>query len=173
MDSKKADLDTFQLALKMEGEGRKFYLEVAGKVSHPLAKKTFHSLADWELKHMIERFHSSLMEKGRWESAEGALPKKGEAIDTFKTIFQELREEIDRTARAGADDLEAYQTAKDIEDKLVGFYQERAERASDDEAKRFYQFMADMEREHYQILDNSLQLLENPAQWFEREEWTF
>lgn len=33
--------------------------------------------------------------------------------------------------------------------------------------------MTDQEREHYQIIDNSLQLLENPAQWFEREEWTF
>ena len=175
MDPRKEDLQALRLALQMEQEGRKFYLEAQGKASHPLAKETFRALADWELEHMkvIDRFYSSLMEKGRWESAEGALPRKGEAIDTFKTIFQELREKIDRTVKADADDLQAYRSARDIEDNLAGFYRKQAAEASEENAKRFYLFMADMEREHYQIIDNSLQLLENPAQWFEREEWTF
>ncbi len=175
MDSRKEDLHALRLALQMEKDGRKFYLKAQGKASHPLAKETFRALADWELEHMkaIDKFYSSLMEKGRWESVEKVLPKKGEAIDTFKTIFQKLRERIDQTVRADADDLEAYRSARDIEDKLAGFYQKKAEESSDNKAKHFYLFMADMEWEHYQILDNSLQLLENPAQWFEREEWTF
>lgn len=175
MDSRKSDLSALKLALQMEEDGRKFYLKAEKRANHPLAKETFRALADWELEHMkaIDKFYSSIMEKGRGELAEKVLPKKGEAIDTFKTIFQKLRERIDKTVKADADDLEAYRSARDIEDKLTGFYRKQAKESSDDKAKHFYLFMADMEQEHYQILDNSLQLLENPAQWFEREEWTF
>jgi len=175
METSKPDLKTLQLALKMESDGRNFFLEAKEKASHPLAKKTFQSLADWELEHMkiIERFHVSLKNRDKWESVQGLQLKKGEAIRAFKTIFEELREEIDRTVPADADDLETYRMAIGIEDKLASFYQKLAREAANEGAKLFYEFMVDQEREHHRILDNSLQLLENPAQWFEREEWTF
>lgn len=175
MKTKKSDLNALQLALKMESDGRRFFLEAQDKTSHPLAKETFGSLADWELEHIkiIERFHASLRDRGKWESVEGLQPKKGEAIRAFKTLFEKVRVNIDETVKAEADVLEVYRIARDIESKLIVFYQERAEEASSKGAKLFYDFMTDQEREHYQIIDNSLQLLENPAQWFEREEWTF
>ncbi len=175
MKTKKSDLNALQLALKMERDGRNFFLEAKEKASHSLAKKTFQSLADWELEHMkiIERFHVSLKNRDKWESVQGLQLKKGEAIRAFKTIFEELREEIDRTVPADADDLETYRMAIGIEDKLASFYQKLAREAANEGAKLFYEFMVDQEREHHRILDNSLQLLENPAQWFEREEWTF
>jgi rubrerythrin len=175
MEISNPELEALQLALKMEGDGRQFFLEARDKATHPLAKETFQSLAEWELEHMriIEQFHASLKDTGEWESVEQLQTKKGEATKTFKTAFQKVRENIDETVKAKADDLEAYRIAKDIESKLIVFYQEQAKQTSSNNAKRFYDFMADQEREHYQILDNSLQYLENPAQWFERGEWLF
>ena len=175
MEISNPELKALQLALKMEGDGRQFFLEARDKTTHPLAKETFQSLADWELEHIriIKKFHTSLKDKGEWESVEQLQSKRGEAIKTFKAAFQKVRENIDETVKAEADDLEAYRIAKEIEGKLIVFYHGRAKQASSSNARLFYDFMADQEGEHYQILDNSLQYLENPAQWFEQGEWLF
>jgi len=175
METLNPDLNALQVALKMERDGRQFFLDARDKATHPLARETFASLADWELEHMriIKRFHASLKDTGKWESAESLQSRKGEAIQAFKTVFQEAREHIDETVKAEAGDLEAYRTARDMEGKIAVFYQEQASESSDENARLFYDFMADQEQEHYQILDNALQYLENPAQWFEQGEWLF
>jgi len=175
MATLKPDLQALQLALKMERDGRQFFLDASDKASHPLTKETFDSLAAWELEHIeiIERFQSSLRDTGEWESVASLQTKKGEAIETFKTVFQEAREHIDEAVKAETGDLEAYRMARDMEDKISVFYQKQAGESSDENARAFYTFMADQEREHYQILDNAFQYLEDPAQWFEQGEWTF
>lgn len=175
MEASRPDLEALQLALKMERDGRQFFLDASSRASHPLTKETFDSLAAWELEHIriIERFHDSLRDTGQWASVAPLQSKKGAAIETFKTVFQKAREEIDETVKAETSDLEAYRMARDMEDKLSVFYKKQAGESADDNAQLFYTFMADQEQEHYRILDNGLQFLENPAQWFEREEWLF
>jgi rubrerythrin len=117
MEISNPELEALQLALKMEGDGRQFFLEARDKATHPLAKETFQSLAEWELEHMriIEQFHASLKDTGEWESVEQLQTKKGEAIKTVKTALQTVRENIDETVKAEARDLEVYRIAKDIE----------------------------------------------------------
>lgn len=175
MANLKPDLEGLQLALKMEQDGRQFFLEAGKKASHPLAQGTLNALADWELEHIriIERFYASLKDKGEWESIESLQPQEGSAIAAFKTIFQEAREHVDETAKAATGDLEAHQMARDMEEKISAFYRERAGQATDEDARVFYEFMAGQEAEHYQILENGLEYLEDPAKWTERGEWTF
>ena len=171
----KPDLEALQLALKMEQDGRKFFLEASEKASHPLAQGTFNALADWELEHIriIERFYASLKDKGEWESVESLQPQEGSVVATFKTIFQDAREHVDETAKAATGDLEAHRMARDFEEKISIFYRERAAQTTTEDARVFYEFMARQEAEHYEILENGLEYMEDPAKWTERGEWTF
>ncbi len=176
MDSGQEDLEALGLALKMEGDGRQFFLAARDRTSHPLAKKTFAYLADWELEHIsiIQHFYASLRDKGQWTSTSHLDGKRGEAISTFRTLFRQAREHLDETVPADTDVLEAYRLAKEMEDKLIVFYQERANGAREQLARQFYGFMTEQEREHHLILDNSLRYLENPALFHaEEEDWMF
>ena len=172
MAALKPDLEALQLALKMEHDGRQFFLEASSKSSHPLAKETFDALAAWELEHIriIERFYASLKDTGQWESVAPLQAKKGEAIETIKTVFQKAREHVDETVKAATDDLEAHRVARDMEDKITAFYRQRAGETSEKDAQVFYEFMAGQEQEHSRILDSGLQYLEDPAQWLEQGE---
>ena len=170
------DLEALNLALQMERDGYKFFSDARDKTEHPLAKETFASLAKWEIEHIrvIEKFYSSLQNTGNWESIDKMGYKKGQSIDTFKTIFKQARESIDETVKTDTDVLDAYRFARDVEDKLLVFYQKKSEEASNESAIKFYKFMAGQEREHKLILDNSLRYLENPAEWAaEEENWMF
>ncbi|MGQ9559164.1 MAG: ferritin-like domain-containing protein [Candidatus Oleimicrobiaceae bacterium] len=170
------DLEALSLALKMEGDGRQFFLAARDKTEHPLAKQTFAYLADWELEHIsiIQHFYASLRDDGQWTSTAHLDGKRGEAIATFRTVFRAARERIDETVGTDADVLQAYRLARELEDKLIVFYRQRAAEARERAAQQFYRFMADQEREHHMILENSLRYLENPTQYHaEEENWMF
>jgi rubrerythrin len=175
MNTTRPDLEALQLALKMEKDGYKFFSDARDKTEHPLAKETFDSLAKWEIEHIkiIEKFYSTLENTGAWEAVDVDYTP-GQSVEKFKTIFQQHRESIDETVKTDTDVLEAYKFARDVEDKLLVFYQQKAEEATDENAITFYKFMSGQEREHHVILDNSLRYLKDPAGWAaEEENWMF
>jgi len=172
MNSISPDLEALQLALKMETDGYNFFKDASERIKNTLAKETFKSFADWELEHIefIKKMYQELKEKGKWISIEEMSQKKGAATSAIKTIFKKKHEEIDEHVKIDSSDLDAYRLARDIEDKAVVFYREKAESTDNEPAKQFYRFMIDLESEHYQILDSSYRYFENPSQWHLDEE---
>ncbi|MBN1347981.1 ferritin family protein [candidate division KSB1 bacterium] len=176
MTSQAAELDALKLALKMETDGYHFFKDASARTKNPLAKETLESFARWELEHIeyIKKMHKALETSGTWLSTENLSQKQGDALSAIKTIFKEKHEKLAETVRVNVTDLDAFRLARDIEDKATVFYRERADKATDKAAKKFYQFMIGLEREHYQILDNSYRYFENPEQWnIEDEGWMF
>jgi len=54
------------------------------------------------------------------------------------------------------------------------FYKQKADSAQDAMAKKFFTFMIDVEREHYNILNNSYRYLQDPSLYnLEEENWMF
>jgi len=176
MTAQKADLDALQLALKMETDGYNFFKDAATKAMNPVAREAFQYFAEWELEHVefIKKMYTKLTESGEWLSVNEMNQKLGDATDAIKTIFKEKHENIDTNVKVDSSDLEAYLLARDIEDKATVFYKEKAEQATDSTAKKFYEFMIGVEREHYDILNNSYRFLQDPAQYnLEEENWMF
>ena len=176
MENQTGDLEALKLALKMEIDGYNFFKAASSKAKNLLTKDAFNYFADWELEHVefIKKIYQELKETGKWISVDKMSQKRGDAIAAFKTIFKEKHEKIDEDVKVDASDLDAYKLARDIEDKAIVFYQERVKSTTNDFAKKFYKFMIDLEREHYQILDNSYRYFENPTQWnLEEEGWMF
>jgi rubrerythrin len=176
MTAQKADLEALQLALKMETDGYNFFKDAATRAKHPLAKEAFDYFAKWELEHVefIKKMYKKLNDTGEWLSLNQLNQKVGDASVAIKTIFKEKHEQIDQHVKAATSDLEAYVLARDIEDKATVFYKNKSQTAKDASAKKFFTFMIDVEREHYNILNNSYRFLQDPALYnLEEENWMF
>ncbi|UCE06298.1 MAG: ferritin family protein [bacterium] len=176
MSAQKADLEALQLALKMETDGYNFFKDASTKAKSPLTKEAFQYFAEWELEHVefIKKMYKKLNDIGEWLSVDEMNQKVGDASVAIKTIFKEKHEQIDKHVKVDTSDLEAYLLARDIEDKATVFYQNKANSSSDPSAKRFFEFMIDVEREHFNILNNSYRYLQDPALYnLEEENWMF
>jgi len=176
MTAQKADLQALQLALKMETDGYNFFKDAATRAKNLLTKEAFDYFAKWELEHVefIKKMYQKLNDTGEWLSVEKMNQKVGDAAAAIKTIFKEKHEEIDKHVKVATSDLEAYVLARDIEDKATVFYKQKAGSAEDASAKKFFSFMIDVEREHFNILNNSYRFLKDPALYnLEEENWMF
>jgi len=166
------------MAIKTEEEGHEFYCRAAEKASHPLARETFASLAVDEQLHILylkkvhAQIHQGGCEEEAWEQkveAEAEAEKKG-LQGRMKTIFSRALKRTERQVRPDAELLEIYKMAINFEREGIELYGELAEEESDPQAKKFYAAMQEMEKNHLTLLDSSLQLLEDPGQWFSLQE---
>ena len=165
------ELESLKLAIKTEEDGRKMYLEAASKTNNPLAKSTFSQLAKEENIHIevIKEFYESL--KG---GSEGSISEDIEKALNYqllkKTIFQAAKDRMDETVAADPTIIKAYKAAMKFEEDGARMYEELAQKTANPIAKKLYAFMNEQENEHYRLLAETLNYLENPNQWFIEQE---
>lgn len=172
MATTQAELESLNTATKMEKDGRAFYQEAARQATNPLAKTVFETLADEELVHIktIDAFHCALKEKGTCAGLESMLQEKTQPAARLQNVFQKARQRMDKTVQADAGTREAYETAMELEEKAYAMYQRLLAGTDDETARKLYQFMLEQENEHYAFLKATHDYLENPADWFLKEE---
>ena len=165
------ELKALKLAIKTEQDGRQMYLDASSKVSNPLAKSTLSTLADEELVHIqvIEDFYNDLKAGG-----EGKLSNQLDAAMSYdlrkKTIFEAARGRMDKTVESDPDVFEAYRAAMKFEEDGANMYEDLAKKTNHLVAQKMYAFLNVQENEHYRILAETLNYLENPNQWFIEQE---
>ena len=164
---------SYQLAIKTEDEGYKFYKEGAEKASNKLVKETFKSFAQDELKHkaIINKFYDSLEKDEKIEVKEmlGVCSSYGLA----KTIFEKADEKIEKALKAESDAVEPYRIASKLEKDGIDFYKNLCDTIKNDNEKELYAALMRMEESHKEVLDNMIEYLENPGSWFfEQERWS-
>jgi rubrerythrin len=155
-------MDIFEFALKMEEDGRDLYLEIAGGSGDEGIKSIFLSLAADEEKHrdVIRKMKRNLPEV-----------EETEILSTAKNIFEEIRnggEKID----IPEPQPDLYRKAREIEDRSVKFYEEKAGEEKDAGRKRVFEALAAEERKHYFLLDNLVEFVSRPETWIEDAEFT-
>jgi rubrerythrin len=157
-----------ELALKMEKDGRDFYLKAGNKGRNELGQRLFRSLADAELEHMekIKQIHAALMGATSWPEGEtsfvkGKLPH---------TIFAEALDNLGRLVKVTSDELQALRTGMDLENKSLLFYLGRSGEATSSSERQFYQALVAEERGHYLLLFDSYEYLLDPQAYFIRRE---
>jgi rubrerythrin len=164
-----------KFSIKLEEKGLAFYLKTAAKTNNPLAAATLTSLADREKTHItrITEFYKSLTDKKQLES--GWL--KGVAIpptkqELLKPILKKLQDNLNRKFETPEDLTAAYKVAEGLETDSFNLYEKISRETDNEIAKKFYSSLAQEEREHYTILDETLQYLDHPGDWFrEQERW--
>lgn len=155
--------EVIQAAIQLERDGREFYLEAAGNAASALSRQTFESLADDELRHIewIEEISSG-----------------GETLEsTNKRIYQRLRgifadvpDDVRQAAASAAGDVEALNLAIGKEEESRTAYTGWAEASDSDEVRELSALLAGAEQFHRELLENVIQYLEHPSDFFLKEE---
>lgn len=162
-----------KLAIELEEKGYDFYHQAAAKTTNPLAASTLSSLAERERDHMIKitQFYTNLTgEKTldpNWLMTVNVPPSKEELL---QPILKKLKVELNRKFETENDINEIYKVAEDLERDSFNLYEKIAKETTDETAKKFYTALAQEEREHYAILEDTLLYLNNPGDWFKKEE---
>lgn len=158
-------MNIFEFAMKMEEDGRAYYLEHAEKAENPALKRVLNEMADDELKHykIIEALRNQ-------ETAEYLDNNKTTIIDTVKNIFEVLKEE-NKEYTTQSDFRKIWEVALETEKKAESFYREKADEVDDENNKRILKKIADEEHNHWVAIENVIQFLDKPNRWLENAEW--
>jgi rubrerythrin len=166
-------LDLLQHAVKMEEDGRAYYLDVAGRTGNALARQTFQVLAGEEDKHVryFQEYYDAMGKAEGWPDIAEIMAEAPTAAQRAENVFTQAAKE---TAVSG-DEVnltEAYNHAMDLERKSITFYQDMIAQAGDDRVAQFLDFVIGQERGHLDILSHTLDMLDNPDAWyFDQEGW--
>lgn len=155
--------EVLKTAVQLERDGYDFYMKAARNAGSGLSKETFESLAQDELKHIewIEQYVTAEFT---------AADSNKELYRKLRPVFADIAEEDRSTAGSAADDLAALSFAVEREETAKNAYAGWAESVGDAEVKALCVKLVDMEAFHKELLENVIEYLGHPHDWFLREE---
>jgi len=161
-------IEVLQLAVRMEIDGKEFYLKASRKSSNKLGKDLFQQLAAEEDVHRrkFEQIYDALKRGQKWPDVEPPS-EKGKQL---RSLFSEATRALGTKVKVAESELEAIRVALDMEKKSYDLYHSRSEESTLPVEKRFYQALAGEERGHHLALTDSLEYLSNPAGFFTKSE---
>ena len=161
-------LEALQIAIQMEIDGKAFYLKASQESGNELGKKLLQQLATEEDNHRqkFEKIYDTIRTKKAWPETD-FQPDGGK---TLRTIFAKQTEQLGSTKKAPATELDAVQTAMDMENKSYDFYINRSKNTTYAVERDFYETIASEEKEHHIILLDYYEYLQDPAAWFVKKE---
>ncbi|MCK4574012.1 MAG: ferritin family protein [candidate division Zixibacteria bacterium] len=159
-------IEPFRIALKLEKDGREFFLKAARETQSRLARQTFAFLAKEENRHIekIEAFYAAMQNT---EAAELPLTEDSDAEDKLEAFNQRL-EGLKAEFEPAVSDLEAYRFALEFENGAEDFYEDFLEKSDNPRVRKFYRWLIHEEKMHARLLKSCLKFVEDPAEWFKR-----
>lgn len=166
----KKDLKVLEAAIKMEKDGRDFYLKSSKSARNAVAKRLLASLADEELRHIdrINEIYEGLKEDKDWADFGKAISKAAKA--KLGIVFRPLSGAGKKRLRADPSNLEALKISMRKEKDSYDYYDRQSKDAGARVAKVFYGVLMKEEERHYELLEQAYSLLSDPASWFVQQE---
>lgn len=165
-------IQALRIALDMETQGHDLYVKAAKKTSNKLGKATLEAIGAKELDHIkaikefIENQGGAKIEMSK---AIKDINPKGEK-DYVKTIMEGLGKKIEENVKPDSDLEKAYEVAMELEQRSFDLYKKLSQEAEDMDAKKFFVFLMGEENTHYELLQETLEYLNKPKDWFEEKE---
>jgi rubrerythrin len=167
MEEKERDI--IELAIQMEKDGIEFYNRAADEVENPLGKKMFKSVVEDEKRHLA-KLKSAF---ARMEFSDVGEEKAKELFGKIKTIFSEIPPEVMEALDAHSEELDVIKGAMRMEEEGIKFYAEKCI-GLQGKAGELCSFILQEEKNHRNILQNTLEFLEENRNWnVETEHWFF
>ncbi len=157
-------LEGLKTAIQMEINGKQFYLKAGKESSNEAGKKLLESLAAEEDIHRrkFEEIFESIRDKNAWPKTDF----KPDGGSNLRTLFSRAMEKVGKSIKTLDSELDAVQTAVNMEAKTYDFYISQSQSTPHSAARDFYQALASQERGHQLILLDYYEFLKNPAGWF-------
>ena len=168
-------LQILQQGLQLERDGERYYEAAAEKANHPIAKRTFASLAEEERMHAqhLQTYYDHMVKEQAWPPPGTADLAPSTASGLARGIFKEAQEKMDAGMPVSDDLHELYVGAMELERKSIALYRGQLEQTEDPGEKEFFGALVALERGHLELLANTQHFLDDPASWnFDEEQWT-
>lgn len=153
-------MDTYELALSLEEDMEKYYLEQADKHDDENLKKVFLTLAE------AERQHAKLLTENKDKLTAPVEDK--DIVEEVKNLFKNIKD-IKSIGKTTPTQLDSYRKALEMEEKSLKLYNGLQEK--DPERKEIYKFLANEEDKHCIILEEMVKLVKRPEEWIESAEF--
>jgi rubrerythrin len=157
-------LEAVKTAIQMEIDGKEYYLKAAQSSGNELGRKLFQQLAVEEDRHRekFEEIFKGFQKKKAWPAV-NITPHDGKEI---KTLFAGASKSV----KSSTTEMEAVQTAMDMENKTRDFYQKQAQGSSFEAEKKYFEILAQEESVHHSLLLDYFEYMRNPAGYFTMKE---
>jgi len=167
-DGQKAIIDALKFALQMEIDGKKFYTLTARQSTNRVGRDLYSWLAEQEDLHYkrFEEIYSAITADRGWPAA-SVNPGKPVKLGT---LFSGLIREAAKPAGTGAAEIDSADKAIEMEIKSRDYYRQRADEASSDDEKKFFEAISAEEQGHYLALVDYREYITDPDGWFTRTE---
>ncbi len=145
-------LESLSWGISAEVKAYVFYKEAAKVVKSAEFKDTLLSLAGEEKNHywVLERQHHSLIKSEQWVSYNDILKHEG-LPEISEEMADKHKEMIDSVRNAGSE-REILDIAFELEKKSNEVYTEAAERATDPDEKKTFEYLANFEKGHMKLI---------------------
>lgn len=159
----KPSLKAVEIALENELGEKDFYLEQSHRVTNPVGKKMFETIAKEEEEHHLQllNIHKSLESTGKWPESISPVIKE----TNVKEALKEMISSVEASTTSTTDDKEAIKIAIDFERKAYLFYRDLIKKTENEDEKKFFEYMAAIENKHVLSLEDTLLYLEDPSGW--------
>lgn len=161
--------DILKQAIIMENRGKSLYQMVANQTPSEEVKNIFKTMADEEQAHiefLSKQFTHYKKNKKFDKNQLEALAQEDAIANSI------LTEKIKKDISGAGFESAAISAAIDMESKSIEVYEQRAKESDDPNEKELYQWLADWEKGHYQLLlDLNKQLTEKV--WNDNNFWPF
>ena len=164
MEDQTKTVQALQKAMKMEIDGKQFYLKAARNSQNELGKALFLALAGEEDLHLLKfkKIFETIKAQKKWPR----IRITPHAARDLKTLFAAASADV----HSASSEIEAIQTAMTMENQTRDFYQEQAETAGFAVEKHYYTLLAGEESAHHAALLDYYEYLSNPGQYFTLKE---
>lgn len=149
-------------AIQVEENGYNTFAKFAKETQDETGKKMFQRLAKDEMEHrtILEKQLKALSEGGSWGSIQ--IPQS-----SIERLLPSIRDKQKRTkGESGLGELDALNTALDLERKTAQFFREKAAEVSNTEAKDMFMRLAEWEDAHFELIQSELDNIKNTGLWF-------
>lgn len=155
-------MDTLELALSLEYDLEKYYLEQAEKNKGNSLSVVYTMLAEEEEKHAsillgkADMLELKVQDKSILTEARGLFRQLGD----FKSDIKELPSQLD-----------SYRMALEMEQKSLIFYKKLHDNTDDEKEKETYRYLIKQEDTHCIIIEELVKLTTRPEEWVESAEF--
>jgi len=153
-------MNSIEVAINLELESKRFYMQQAENAEDSGLKSIFHTLAE------EESIHARIL-KNKAET----LPY--ELIDTYaeiKNLFVEIGNYKD-IIKQKPDAFDIYSVALENEKRSLDLYRSMLDETSDEKDKKIFEFLIEQENDHFKVMEQLVEMVSRPQEWVESAEF--
>jgi rubrerythrin len=153
-------------AIRLEINGRAFFLHAEVITHNELGKRMFQRLADDEVRHLetFSQLFSEVIGGDEWKKM-----VKEEELKGPSPLIEQLKLKLTKGEKAG--ELEAMSIGMDLERNAVDFFKKSSKNATDPKAKEIFEKICEEEKLHYVLLQAQYDSVSNSGCWLDVAEF--